>query len=220
MDTNVQLTRVTAEVEVTSSRAGRQVAARACHQPAHRLLLRLADRRPLLLALLLLSGCAHFGPARQQHHRLSPAATCTHPKPAMTVTRQNPALTIASMLLSPHETNAARHRLIATVQRRYHKHPSAENQLALAVVYAVSDQGQGSDRKALALLNKLDTRHLSYSSRTLARWMSSMMRHRDKLEQGNAALEQQLDSTKESLANDRKEIKTLARIESKIGPAP
>lgn len=47
-----------------------------------------------------------------------------------------------------------------------------------------------------------------------------MMRHRDKLEQGNAALEQQLDSTKESLANDRKEIKTLARIESKIGPAP
>ena len=151
--------------------------------------------------VLMISGCAEM----QSVNPFRPAGT---------------ALETAGKLASPSTTKADRKQLIATVKARYDENPTAENLLALIVVYAIPGQEQSSNRKALALLNKLDTDTLSPHSRQLAVWLSSDVTYRESLERNNAQLGDQLANTKRALARAREKIDILTRIEQTIGPSP
>ena len=155
------------------------------------------DRRPLLLVVLLLAGCADL----QSVNPFQPRDT---------------ALEVAGTLVSPDNTPAQRKRLVDEVNRRYKEDPSSENLLALAVAYAVPGQQQSSTGKALALLDKLDTSKLS----RLANWLGSDVAYRDSLENSNKQLGEQLADLKEALARAREKIEILTHIEQTIGPAP
>ena len=151
--------------------------------------------------ILMVSGCAEM----QSVNPFRPSST---------------ALETAGKLASPSTSRADRNRLIATVKTRYDDNPSAENLLALIVVYAIPGQEQSSNQKALALLNKLDMDKLSPHSRQLADWLSSDVTYRESLERNNAQLGDQLANTRRALARAREKIDILTRIEQTIGPSP
>lgn len=130
------------------------------------------------------------------------------------------ALDTAAALIAPDKTPDQRRELIEQVESRYDADPSDENLLALAVVYAVPGQAQSSTKRALELLDKLDTAKLSRRSRQLADWLGSDVAYRDSLERSNRQLGDQLAAMKEALARAREKIEILTRIEQTIGPAP
>lgn len=151
--------------------------------------------------VLMISGCAEM----QSVNPFRPSST---------------ALETAGKLASPSTSRAERDGLIADVKARYDKDQSAENLLALIVVYAIPGQEQSSNQKAMALLNKLDMDKLSPHSRQLADWLSSDVTYRESLERNNAQLGDQLAITKRALARAREKIDILTRIEQTIGPSP
>ena len=156
----------------------------------------------IIFALVLtISGCAEM----QSVNPFRPTST---------------ALETAGKLASPSTSRAERDGLIASVKASYDKDPSAENLLALIVVYAIPGQEQSSNQKAMALLNKLDMEKLTPHSRQLADWLSSDVTYRESLERNNAELGDQLTITKRALARAREKIDILTRIEQTIGPSP
>lgn len=133
---------------------------------------------------------------------------------------QRSALDIACALVSPDITDIKREHMVAEVQAKYDEDPSPENTLALAMTYAVPGQKQSSTRKALDLLDKLDTRKLSRQSELLADWLSAEVAYRDSLEHSNTNLATELATMKDALDRAQEKIEILTRIEQTIGPAP
>ena len=130
------------------------------------------------------------------------------------------ALMAAGSLTSPDLPDKQRKKIIEAVKLAYNEDPSAENKLALAVVYGIPGERPSSTHKALMLLNGLDTGKLSHRSKLLAHWLSSDLTYRESLEHSNAQLGDQLDSLKKALARAREKIEILTHIEQTIGPAP
>lgn len=159
------------------------------------------ERRLIYLMLLLLGGCASLGSVNPFSQRST-------------------ALDAAAEMVSPNTPKAERKQLMEQIRASYNQDPSPENTLALALVYAVPDQAQSSNAKALALLNRLDTRKLSRQSRLLANWLSSEVAYRDSLLHKSANLGKQLISLKRALAQAKEKIQILTHIEQTIGPSP
>jgi hypothetical protein len=155
----------------------------------------------LALALALLAGCADL-------------KTINPFRP------QDSSLDMACSLASPDKTAGERRELVTRIETRYQQNPRPDNLLALAIAYAVPGQEQSSTRKALDMLDKLDTGKLSRSSRLLADWLSSDIAYRDSLEQSNSRMSGELARMGEALRRAREKIEILTRIEQTIGPEP
>lgn len=184
-------------------------------------LVQLTFERPLLLVLLFLAGCTSLkSSVPVHHHSVAPTAFCADAKLKRPANHHDWALTVADKMLSPDTTPITRRHLIAAVKARFNEDPSADNRLALAVVYAVSGQAQTSNRKALALLDKLDVGQLPYRPRLFARWLSEDVRYRASLEESNVKLGNRLGTVRQTLARERRKLQSIARIESTIGPQP